>query len=68
MLKVAEFLHRAVQLALTVQEQSGSKLIKDFLVACHGHPELEQLKKEVTEFAQSFPMAGFDPSNIKRFD
>jgi glycine hydroxymethyltransferase len=31
---VAEFLHRAVQLALLIQKESGSKLLKDFVSCC----------------------------------
>ena len=66
--KVGDFLHRVVQIALAIQEQCGSKLLKDFLVACNGNPDLENLKREITEFAQQFPMPGFDPSTIKRLD
>ncbi|KAI9226007.1 MAG: serine hydroxymethyltransferase [Piptocephalis tieghemiana] len=65
-IKVADLLHRAVQIALTVQEKAGSKLLKDFLAALEGNPELEQLKSEVHDFARSFPMPGFDPASIKR--
>lgn len=63
--KVAEFLHRTVQIAGAVQEKSGSKLMKDFVAALEGNEEIAQLKKEVVEFARSFPMPGFDPSKIK---
>lgn len=65
MVKVAEFLHRIVQIALDVQEKSGSKLMKDFVAALEGNQQVEQLKKEVVEFARAFPMPGFDPSKIK---
>jgi glycine hydroxymethyltransferase len=63
--KVAEFLHRTVQIALAVQEKCGSKLMKDFVAALEGNEEIAQLKKEVVEFARSFPMPGFDPTQIK---
>ncbi|CEG73925.1 Putative Serine hydroxymethyltransferase [Rhizopus microsporus] len=63
--KVGEFLHRTVQIALAVQEKCGSKLMKDFVAALEGNEEIAQLKKEVIEFARSFPMPGFDPSQIK---
>jgi glycine hydroxymethyltransferase len=63
--KVAEFLHRTVQIAAEVQEKSGSKLMKDFVAALEGNKEIAQLKKEVIEFARSFPMPGFDPTKIK---
>ncbi|KAI8975518.1 serine hydroxymethyltransferase [Mycotypha africana] len=63
--KVAEFLHRTVQIAAAVQEKCGSKMMKDFVAALEGNEEIAQLKKEVIEFARSFPMPGFDPSKIK---
>ncbi|CAO3692148.1 unnamed protein product [Rhizopus stolonifer] len=62
--KVAEYLHRTVQIALAVQEKCGSKLMKDFVAALEGNEEIAQLKKEVIEFARSFPMPGFDTSKI----
>lgn len=62
--KVAEYLHRTVQIALDVQEKCGSKLMKDFVAALDGNQEIAQLKKEVIEFARSFPMPGFDPTKI----
>ncbi|KAJ8653848.1 hypothetical protein O0I10_010529 [Lichtheimia ornata] len=65
MVKVAEFLHRTVQIATKVQEQAGSKLMKDFVAHCDGNEEIAQLKKEVVEFARSYPMPGFDATKIK---
>ncbi|KAI8090319.1 serine hydroxymethyltransferase [Gilbertella persicaria] len=64
MVKVAEYLHRTVQIATDVQEKCGSKLMKDFVAALEGNQEIAQLKKEVVEFARSFPMPGFDPTKI----
>lgn len=60
---VAEFLHRSVQIAITLQKEAGSRLLKDFVrVATEGDGEgkkaLEQLNREVAEFAQSFPLPG----------
>ncbi|KAL1923155.1 uncharacterized protein VTP21DRAFT_9531 [Calcarisporiella thermophila] len=63
--QVAEFLHRAVQIALRIQDKSGSKLMKDFVVACEGDEEIAALKREVEAFATSFPMPGFDPSKLQ---
>ncbi|CAG8569800.1 5598_t:CDS:2, partial [Acaulospora morrowiae] len=63
-LKVAEFLHRAVQIALRVQEKAGSKMMKDFVMACQDVEEISTLKNEVEVFATGFPMPGFDPSNL----
>ncbi|CAG8474519.1 3442_t:CDS:2 [Acaulospora colombiana] len=62
--KVADFLHRAVQIALAVQEKAGSKMMKDFVKACQDVEEISILKKEVEIFATGFPMPGFDPSNL----
>ncbi|RIA92213.1 serine hydroxymethyltransferase [Glomus cerebriforme] len=62
--KVAEYLHRAVQIALSVQEKAGSKMMKDFVIACQDNEDIANLKKEVETFATSFPMPGFDPSNL----
>lgn len=56
--KVAEFLHRTVQIALDVQERTGSKMLKDFIAALEGSPDILQLKSDVEEFAKSFPMPG----------
>ena len=69
--KVAEFLHRAVQLAISIQKESGSKLLKDFLkFATEGNGEgakgVLQLRKEVRAFARQWPLPGIDVSNIKR--
>ncbi|KAI8066767.1 serine hydroxymethyltransferase [Gongronella butleri] len=63
--KVGEYLHRTVQIASKVQAACGSKLMKDFVKALEGNEEIAQLKAEVIEFARSFPMPGFDPSQIE---
>jgi glycine hydroxymethyltransferase len=61
--QVAEFLHRAAQIAITVQASTG-KFIKDFVVALDTNAEVKALKEEVEAFARKFPMPGFDPSSI----
>ncbi|KAJ3085811.1 Serine hydroxymethyltransferase 4 [Quaeritorhiza haematococci] len=61
--QVAEFLHRACQLALKVQSETG-KLIKDFVVALEKNEEVKALRADVEAFARSFPMPGFDPSTV----
>nr|CAG8535725.1 5492_t:CDS:2 [Entrophospora candida] len=58
--KVAEFLNRAVQIALAVQEKAGSKMMKDFVAACQDNEDISNLKKEVESFSTTFPMPGFD--------
>ncbi|CAG8575868.1 1184_t:CDS:2 [Gigaspora rosea] len=39
-------------------------MMKDFVVACQDVEEISALKKEVEAFATSYPMPGFDPTNI----
>ncbi|KAJ1984431.1 glycine hydroxymethyltransferase shm1 [Dimargaris cristalligena] len=63
--KVAEFLHRAVQIGLKAQEQCGSRMLKDFLKVVEDSPEVAQLRTDVEAFATQFPMPGFDASNLK---
>lgn len=52
--KVAEFLHKAVHIALKIQEQSG-RAMKDFTAAAESSQEILGLKKEVETFASKFP-------------
>ncbi|CAG8533095.1 1786_t:CDS:2 [Paraglomus brasilianum] len=63
-IKVAEFLHRAVQISVAVQEKAGNNTMKDFVAALQDNNDIPALKKEVEDFATSFPMPGFDPSTI----
>ncbi|CAI2180048.1 12748_t:CDS:2 [Funneliformis geosporum] len=49
--KVAEYLHR-------------SKMMKDFVLACQDNEDISNLKNEVETFSTSFPMPGFDPTNL----
>ncbi|KAI5453425.1 glycine hydroxymethyltransferase shm1 [Naganishia albida] len=69
---VADFLHRAVQIALTAQKEAGSKLLKDFVSAYNNKDNesaklLEQLKKDVISFSTQFPLPGVpDTTSIKR--
>jgi len=55
--KIAEFLDRAVQIAVTTQKKTG-KLLKNFLPVIETNEELKHLKKEVEEWAGKFPMPG----------
>ncbi|KAI9341815.1 serine hydroxymethyltransferase [Zopfochytrium polystomum] len=64
--QVAEFLHRAAQLALKLQSGSG-KLLKDFVVALEKSEEVKSLKHDVEVFARSFPMPGFDPATVPEY-
>jgi len=62
---VAGFLHRAVQLSLLLQKESGSKLLKDFVRTATvpeegkvGAPQVAQLRREVRAFARQWPLPG----------
>ncbi|KAH8817681.1 glycine hydroxymethyltransferase [Flagelloscypha sp. PMI_526] len=65
---VAGFLHRAVQLSLSLQKEANSKLIKDFvaLIEKEGETEGKQkafkevrdLRNEVRAFASKWPLPG----------
>ncbi|KAJ3106571.1 Serine hydroxymethyltransferase 4 [Phlyctochytrium bullatum] len=61
--QVAEFLHRAAQLALKIQQSTG-KLLKDFSAALATNEEVKALRHEVESFARKFPMPGFDPNLV----
>ncbi|KAI8912751.1 serine hydroxymethyltransferase [Gorgonomyces haynaldii] len=61
--QVAELLHEASQLAVKIQASSG-KLLKDFVAALEGNPEVLALREKVKKFAMSFPMPGFDPETV----
>ena len=56
--QVAQYLHRALQLALAIQEKSG-KPLAEFKKALVGNHDIAQLKKEVCEFSSKFYMPGF---------
>lgn len=62
-IQVADFLHTAAQLALEIQKTSG-KLMKDFCKQLETNEQVKELKMKVTQFAQSFPMPGFDPTSV----
>ncbi|KAI0088178.1 glycine hydroxymethyltransferase [Irpex rosettiformis] len=70
---VAEFLHRAVQIALVLQKEAGSKLLKDFVRVATtpeegkvGHQQVKDLGKEVRAFARKWPLPGVDISTLTR--
>ena len=67
--QVADFLHRAVQIALKIQETSG-KLLKDFEIAVQASPDVKALKNDVQRFITQFPMpgVGFDSMKYKTLE
>ncbi|KAL6301425.1 glycine hydroxymethyltransferase [Sparassis latifolia] len=70
---VAGFLHRSVQLALVLQKEAGSKLLKDFLRVATVEEEgkqgarlVRELRREVRAFARRWPVPGVDVSTLTR--
>jgi len=61
--KVAEFFDRAVAIAVDLKNTEEGKKLKSFKAMCavgpSVSPDLVQLRKEVSEFACSFPTVGF---------
>jgi glycine hydroxymethyltransferase len=55
--KVGEFLHRAVQSALKLQEQTGKKL-KDFVAAMPEDADMIKISEDVATFANDYFMPG----------
>jgi glycine hydroxymethyltransferase len=62
--QVADFLHRAVQISVDIQKQSG-KTLKAFKDALPANEAVAQLKLDVKNFATQFPMPGFDTSTMR---
>lgn len=67
--KVAEYFDRAVSIAMKLKGTEQGKKIKGFREMCavgpSVDPELVQLRKEVSEFASSFPTVGFDEDEME---
>jgi len=61
--KVAEFIHKGVQIVLEAQKDCGN-LLKDFKAKCDSDEiilvKIKELRTQVEEFAIQFPMPGFD--------
>ena len=70
---VADFLHRAVQISLTLQQAAGSTLLKDFVRVATtpgdgkvGAQPVTDLGREVRVFARRWPLRGVDVSTLVR--
>ena len=70
---VAEFIHRSIQIALTLQKEAGTKLLKDFVTAATtqlegkvGFAQVQGLRRDVREFAKKWPLPGVDVKNLQR--
>eukprot|EP01111_Echinosteliopsis_oligospora_P005896 TRINITY_DN1964_c0_g1_i1.p1 TRINITY_DN1964_c0_g1~~TRINITY_DN1964_c0_g1_i1.p1 ORF type:complete len:460 (-),score=153.28 TRINITY_DN1964_c0_g1_i1:41-1420(-) len=57
--KIAEFLHRVINISVEIQAKAGKKL-QDFVAALPDHPEIKSLRVEVEAFAGTFPMPGLE--------
>ncbi|KIY99752.1 glycine hydroxymethyltransferase [Monoraphidium neglectum] len=64
--KVAEFVDRAVNIAVALKAKAGAKL-KDFrdYLDKNQVPEIEALREEVEAFAKTFPTVGFEKASMK---
>lgn len=60
--KVADFLHRALEITIDVQreifEETGAKKLKAFRAALPKSEKLAELREDVVAFAKDFPMPG----------
>ena len=61
---IAQFLHRAVQIALEIQAATGTK-INDFVSAIPQNQKIAELKEDVYNFSIQFRMPGFDVTTMK---
>lgn len=61
--QIAEFLSRAVDLCLEVQESHG-KMLKDWKMGFEGNPKVAALRAEVEAFSSSFDMPAFTKESI----
>ncbi|TFK49379.1 glycine hydroxymethyltransferase [Heliocybe sulcata] len=63
---VADFLHRSVQLSLELQQEAGSKLLKDFERVAAKSDKVLALRREVRDWARKWPLPGVDVSALKK--
>ena len=67
--QVANFFDRAVEIAVRLKGTDGGKKLKGFREMCSVgpgvDPELEQLRADVSSFAESFPTVGFDEEEME---
>jgi len=57
---IADFVHRGIDIATSVQERAGGKTLKKFQAALkEGSPEIDALRAEVVDFSRQFPPVGF---------
>lgn len=62
--QIAEFLLRALQIAITVQREHG-KLQKEFIKGLQSNNDIDDLRHSIEKFASTFEMPGFDTLTMK---
>lgn len=64
---VASFVHRGIEIALSVQKLAGSTKMVDFreALAKSNNNDISKLKTDVTTFCRKFPTVGFQESEMK---
>ncbi len=66
--KVAEFVDRAVQIAVAIKAKVAGKKLQDFkdhLEKSGELPEIKKLREDVEAFATSFPTVGYDKGEAR---
>lgn len=70
---VANFLHRAIQLSMTLQKEAGTKMLKDFVRVATTETEgkvgakmVKELRHEVVTFARKWPLPGVNVAGLQR--
>lgn len=58
MLQVGELMIEALHLTVEIQNECGSKLLKDFLIVAQKSQKVHNLKAKVQALARKFPMPG----------
>eukprot|EP00656_Telonema_subtile_P013827 TRINITY_DN1702_c0_g1_i1.p1 TRINITY_DN1702_c0_g1~~TRINITY_DN1702_c0_g1_i1.p1 ORF type:complete len:499 (-),score=143.74 TRINITY_DN1702_c0_g1_i1:131-1627(-) len=67
---VAELLHRGIQTAATIKQGLSSKKLADFKshVEANEIPEIDELRKDVEDFASQFPTIGYEQETMRYKD
>merc|ERR1712113_1281700 len=67
--QVSEFFDRAVEIAKNLKNTEQGKKLKGFREMCavgpSVHPDLVQLRKDVSAFAETFPTVGFEEDDME---
>ncbi|KAI9294144.1 SHMT-domain-containing protein [Neoconidiobolus thromboides FSU 785] len=67
--QVAQFIDRAVKIAIQINKEAGGSKLKDFKIYLNqngaNHPDIKALRQEVIEFSKQFPAVGFNVEDMK---